>query len=364
MPEAYLDLQRLTKTFGGGSVRAVDDASIAIQKGELVTLLGPSGCGKTTTLRMIAGFELPDSGRIVLDGRDISTTPPNQRDTAMVFQSYAIFPHLSVDENIAYGLRVKRLANAEVRRRVDQIAEIAGLGDLLGRQPNQLSGGQQQRVALARALVMEPKVLLFDEPLSNLDARLRVQMREQIRSLQQRFAITAVYVTHDQAEAMALSDRIVVMNRGQIEQAAAPTETYARPATRFVADFIGQANFLPATVESAEDGMARVLVLGQSARAEVQAGARYAPGDSVTVVVRPEGLDLSTAAPSNGLVGEIERAVYLGAVAEYGVTVDGQPPLTVALHGPRARQPHRPGERVSLRLLEDAAYVLPERASA
>jgi iron(III) transport system ATP-binding protein len=359
--DEYLDLQRLTKIFTArGEVRAVDDVSIAIQKGELVTLLGPSGCGKTTTLRMIAGFEHPDAGRIVLDGRDITGVPPNQRDTAMVFQSYAIFPHLTVDENIAYGLRVRRLPNAEVRRRVEAIVEVAGLQGLLRRQPNQLSGGQQQRVALARALVLEPKVLLFDEPLSNLDAKLRVQMREQIRSLQQRFAITAVYVTHDQAEAMALSDRIVVMNRGRVEQAAPPTDIYQRPATPFVAEFIGQANFLPGRVESVQGDAARVTVLGQVVEVGVQAGAAHQAGDAVTLVVRPEGLSIRRNGSSEGVIaGEIQRAVYLGAVAEYDVGIAEGTSLTVALHGPGARRPYRVGDRVTVELLDGAGYVLP-----
>ena len=361
MTDAYLDLQHVTKIFTArGAVRAVDDVSIAIAKGELVTLLGPSGCGKTTTLRMIAGFEQPDEGRIILDGRDITTTPPNQRDTGMVFQSYAIFPHLNVDENIAYGLRVKRLPNAEVRRRVEAIAEVADIQTLLRRQPNQLSGGQQQRVALARALVMEPKVLLFDEPLSNLDAKLRVQMREQIRSLQQRFAITAVYVTHDQAEAMALSDRIVVMNRGKVEQIAPPTEIYVRPATPFVAEFIGQANFLRGTVESIQDGCARVSVLGRSLEADVQGDVSYAPGDAVTLVVRPEALSLRVnGSDGSDIPGEVRRAVFLGAVAEYDVDVGDGTTVTVALHGPSARRSYRVGDRVSVELLGGAAYVLP-----
>jgi iron(III) transport system ATP-binding protein len=365
MTNAFLDLQHLTKIFTArGAVRAVDDASIAIDKGELVTLLGPSGCGKTTTLRMIAGFELPDEGQIVLDERDITSVPPNRRDTAMVFQSYAIFPHLTVDENIAYGLRVKRMPSAEVRRRVDAIAEVAGLEGLLRRQPNQLSGGQQQRVALARALVMEPKVLLFDEPLSNLDAKLRVQMREQIRSLQQRFGITAVYVTHDQAEAMALSDRIVVMNQGKVEQIASPTEIYLHPATPFVAEFIGQANFLPGRLESVQSGTARVSALGQVVEAEIQAGTGYASGESVTLVIRPEWLNMSAnGAAGAGVPGEVRRAVFLGSVAEYDVQVAEGTTLTVTLHGTRARQPHQVGQQVTLELLDGAAFVLPLAAT-
>jgi iron(III) transport system ATP-binding protein len=319
--DAFLDLQRLTKIFTArGEVRAVDDVSIAIGKGELVTLLGPSGCGKTTTLRMIAGFEHPDEGRIVLDDRDITGVPPNRRDTAMVFQSYAIFPHLTVDENIAYGLRVRRLSNTEVRRRVEAIVEVAGLQGLLQRQPNQLS----------------------------------------ITTIRSDSAITAVYVTHDQAEAMALSDRIVVMNRGRVEQAAPPTDIYQRPATPFVAEFIGQANFLPGRIEAVNGESARVSVLGQVVEAGVPAGAAHRTGETVTVVVRPEGLSLrSHGADGEGVVGEVRRAVYLGAVAEYGVRVAGDQTVTVALHGPAARHPHRVGQRVTVELLAGAGYVLP-----
>ncbi|RME65887.1 MAG: ABC transporter ATP-binding protein, partial [Caldilineae bacterium] len=236
----FLKLENLSKVFasrsGSGEVVAVDDVNLDIERGQFVTLLGPSGCGKTTTLRLIAGFEFPTTGRIVLDGEDIADLPPNRRDMAMVFQSYAIFPHLNVFENIAYGLRIKKLSNQEIRRQVATVLELTELTGLENRQPNQLSGGQQQRVALARALVMEPKVLLFDEPLSNLDAKLRVQMRSEIRRIQQELGITSVYVTHDQDEAMVLSDRIVVMNQGRIQQVGSAPEIYRRPANRFVAD--------------------------------------------------------------------------------------------------------------------------------
>ncbi|MCL7453187.1 MAG: ABC transporter ATP-binding protein, partial [Anaerolineae bacterium] len=226
----YLLLEDVVKVFAGrggsGEVVAVDHVDIEIQEGELVTLLGPSGCGKTTTLRLIAGFEFPTQGIIRLDGQVINDEPPHKRNMSMVFQSYAVFPHLSVYENIAYGLNVQRLSKTEVRRRVAQVLELVELTGLENRAPNQLSGGQQQRVALARALVMEPKVLLMDEPLSNLDAKLREQMRTEIRRIQKRLGITSVYVTHDQVEAMTLSDRIVVMNLGRIEQVGSPTEIY------------------------------------------------------------------------------------------------------------------------------------------
>ncbi|MEZ4673156.1 MAG: ABC transporter ATP-binding protein [Caldilineaceae bacterium] len=254
----FLDLTNVSKIFpargGGGEVAAVDNVSIGIAEGQLVTLLGPSGCGKTTTLRMIAGFEFPTNGSIVLDGVVINDQPPNVRDMAMVFQSYAIFPHLNVYENVIYGLKIKGLSRDEIRRQAGRVMEITELNGLEQRAPNQLSGGQQQRVALARALVMEPKVLLFDEPLSNLDAKLRIQMRTEIRRIQQELGITSIYVTHDQEEAMVLSDQIVIMNKGRTEQIGSAVEIYRRPVNRFVADFIGRANFVPVRV--VENGVA------------------------------------------------------------------------------------------------------------
>ena len=219
--------------------------SIDIERGQFVTLLGPSGCGKTTTLRLVAGFEFPTHGSIILDGKPIDELPPNRRDMAMVFQSYAIFPHLNVFENIAYGLKIKKLSQADIRRKVSGVLDLTELQGLENRAPDQLSGGQQQRVALARAIINRPSVLLFDEPLSNLDAKLREQMRLEIRRIQQTFRITSIYVTHDQTEAMTVSDRIVVMDAGAVRQVGTPFEVYSRPANRFVADFIGRANFLP-----------------------------------------------------------------------------------------------------------------------
>ena len=251
METSTLVLDNLVKAFGRrGEVRAVDGLSLKICRGEFVTLLGPSGCGKTTTLRIIAGFEFPTAGRILLDGKTINNVPPNKRPMALVFQSYALFPHMSVYENISYGLKVKKQPQALIRESVEivmQLMNLVGVGD---RMPHQLSGGQQQRVALARALVMQPKVLLFDEPLSNLDAKLRLQMRLEIRRLQQRLGITTVYVTHDQTEAMSLSDRIAVMHDGRIEQIGTPSEIYEQPASLFVADFIGSPsmNFFDAKI--------------------------------------------------------------------------------------------------------------------
>ena len=264
---ATVELERLTKEFRspeGRPVVAVDDISLSFSGGSFVTLLGPSGCGKTTTLRMIAGFETPTSGRILVDGTDVSRRTPDKRQMGMVFQSYALFPHLTVFENVAYGLRLRRRSGAALREAVERTLQLVNLQGLGQRRPSELSGGQQQRVALARAMAIEPRVLLFDEPLSNLDAKLRVSLRTEIRRIQQQLGITSVYVTHDQSEAMALSDVVVVMNAGRVEQAGPPDEVYRRPATRFVADFIGRANFVEGLVERVDStGTVDVSLFGR-----------------------------------------------------------------------------------------------------
>ncbi len=342
----------------GGPVRAVDGVSFRLEPGALVTLLGPSGCGKTTTLRLIAGFERPSAGRILLDGRVINDVPANRRDMAMVFQSYAIFPHLNVFENVTYGLRVKGLKEDEVRRKAGEVTEVTGLTGLENRQPNQLSGGQQQRVALARALVLEPKVLLFDEPLSNLDAKLRVQMREQIRSLQQQFGITAVYVTHDQAEAMVLSDLVVVMNLGRVEQVGTPYEVYRRPATAFVADFIGRANFVTARVLDVHAAVARLSALGGAFSVPAD-GLGLTRDQDVTLVIRPDAVLLND--PDDGadaLRGLVRRAWFVGPQHDYEVEVGGQQ-LSVVEHDPRGRPPRPRGSEVAVTFLGEALSVLP-----
>jgi iron(III) transport system ATP-binding protein len=355
----YLVLEDVVKIFpargGSGEVLAVDHVDVEIEKGELVTLLGPSGCGKTTTLRLIAGFEFPTQGTIRLDGQVINQEPPHKRDMSMVFQSYAIFPHLSVYENMAYGLNVQRLPRAEVRERVAKAMDLVELTGLENRAPNQLSGGQQQRVALARALVMEPKVLLMDEPLSNLDAKLREQMRTEIRRIQKRLGITSVYVTHDQVEAMTLSDRIVVMNEGRIEQIGSPTEIYRRPQSRFVADFIGRANFVEGTVREQRDGHLVVDALGATFTVPV-AGGGFRESQPATLVVRPEMVGIDVA--EGQVEGIVRRATYLGNVIEYDVEVTGQL-LALVEHDPRHATVHPEGQPVRLQILEDCLYVLP-----
>ncbi|MBI3733015.1 MAG: ABC transporter ATP-binding protein [Chloroflexi bacterium] len=355
----YLTLDHVVKQFPSrdrtGTVSAVNDISIAIEKDEFVTLLGPSGCGKTTTLRLIAGFEYPTAGTITLDGAQVNDLPPNRRDMAMVFQSYAIFPHLNVFENIAYGLRVKNLPIGDIKRKVADALELTELTGLENRAPNQLSGGQQQRVALARALVMEPKVLLFDEPLSNLDAKLREQMRVEIRLIQQRLHMTSVYVTHDQAEAMTLSDRIVVMNRGQIEQIGSPQAIYQTPATRFVADFIGKANFVPARVVGQSDGEMQIEVFDRRQFRVPRPDPAPEVGSTATLVIRPEAVTINR---GGRLLGVIQRGSYLGSLIEYEVTVAGQP-LAVSESDPRRSTLYAVGASVEVGLIEELLYVLP-----
>ncbi len=354
----YLTLDKITKIFpprgGATEVNAVKEVSIEIKRGELVTLLGPSGCGKTTTLRMIAGFDFPTSGQIILDGKEINMLPPNKRDMSMVFQSYAIFPHLNIFENVAYGLNVQRVAKSEVERRVSAVLRLVELSGYEKRAPNQLSGGQQQRVALARALVMEPKVLLMDEPLSNLDAKLRESMRTEIRRIQRGLGITSVYVTHDQIEAMTLSDRVVVMNKGLIEQIGSPMEVYRLPRTRFVADFIGRANFIEAVVISGKPGDLLVRVYGQIVHLS-KVKESYAEGARLTLIARPEMLRV---AAKGDLPGVVRRASYLGNLVDYDVEVGGQL-LTAVDTDPRHTAIYAEGETVYISLLADCIHVLP-----
>lgn len=337
------------------SFRAVDTVDLTVEEGELVTLLGPSGCGKTTLLRMIAGFEDPTSGDVLFGGKRVNNLAPNRRNTTMVFQSYAIFPHLNVYENIAFGLRLRKLEETLIREKMEKALDLVGLTGLEERQPSQLSGGQQQRVALARAIIMEPELLLFDEPLSNLDAKLREQMRIEIRTLQQRLGITSVYVTHDQTEAMSISDRIVVMNRGRIEQQGSPRELYSRPRNRFVADFIGKANFLPAQIT----GPGQALVAGKVlAVPELEAGRN---SKEIVLSVRPESLALSpaTEGTTEGTFrGKLARTTFLGNLVEYEVTVDGLPNLVIHTPNPLEGTILGPGSEVDLILPPSAIHPL------
>jgi iron(III) transport system ATP-binding protein len=339
---ASVVLERLVKVFTGGGrdVIAVNDVSLHIEPGELVTLLGPSGCGKTTALRMVAGFEAPTSGKVFIGDRDVTNTPPNSRNTAMVFQSYALFPHMTVRENIGYGLRFRNMPKPDAEQKVEHIMELVGLSGFGDRSPNQLSGGQQQRVALARALVVEPRVLLFDEPLSNLDAKLREQMRGEIRRIQKNLSITAVYVTHDQNEAMSISDRVVVMREGQIEQVGTPEEIYAKPATRFVADFVGKVNFVPIAIRESRGEDTSVELFGRQMRIP---RVPYGAGETHLAVVRPEELQIVPA--DIGFVrGEVTFRTYLGSVVEYDLClVDGSTLMAIE-YNPKARPPLEVGD--------------------
>jgi len=306
-----------------GEIYAARDVRIDVRPGEFLTLLGPSGCGKTTTLRMIAGFERPDAGQIRFGGEDVTDLPANLRNIGFVFQNYALFPHLAVGENVAYGLRVRGQPEATIDKRVREVLALVGLAGYEQQFPGQLSGGEQQRVALARAIVIEPRVLLFDEPLSNLDAKLRVEMRDEIRALQRRLAITTIYVTHDQEEAMAVSDRIAVMSGGSVVQDGSAEDLYHRPATEFVARFVGRVNLIAAEVKGAHAGALDVEALGGVIRVRSRAtGARV--GDRVQLVLRPEAIVLAATPVAAALSGTIEARTFLGEKVEYRVRCGGE----------------------------------------
>ncbi len=340
---AAVRLEHVTKRFG--AVVAVDDIAVTFPPGKLVTLLGPSGCGKTTALRIIAGLEHPDVGRVFIDDGDVTALPASARSVTMVFQSYALFPHLSVFENVAYGLRIAKTPQGQLTRQVEEALGLVGLPQVGRRFPAQLSGGQQQRVALARALVMKPKVLLFDEPLSNLDAKLRKRVRAEIRDLQRRLGITSIYVTHDQAEALALSDVIIVMNQGRVEQIDTPVDLYRRPANRFVADFVGEANLLRGRYQ---DGR---VTLGPLTFAFRQEGVAAGP---VTVMMRPEAITVHR--DGEGLPGRVRTAFFMGMTTEYLIDTPAGEVAVVAPMGMHGAIP--PGTDVRLRFQDTGLYLL------
>ena len=317
-------LENVSKRFG--KVVAVDNVSLEVKDGELFTILGPSGCGKTTTLRIVAGFEFPDEGRVLFDDVDVTYRKPYERGTAMVFQNYALWPHMSVFDNIAYGLRVRKLPKDEVRRRVMKVLELVGLKGLEDRYPLQLSGGQQQRVALARALVVEPKVLLLDEPLSNLDAKLRVKMREEIKRLQKRLGITTIYVTHDQEEAMSLSDRIAIMNNGKIVQVGQPKEVYMNPSNLFVATFIGRSTALMGRVIDVSGDSVKLAVDEDIIiRGRIAKGYKLNVGDGAIAIMRPEDFDLEKPkTEANELTGIVDLTMFIGAFTQVKLRVGSQ----------------------------------------
>ena len=349
---AGVALRGVSKRYGDSpsAPLAVRDVSFEIAPGTLTTLLGPSGCGKTTTLRMIAGLEAPSAGSIWIGGRDVTLLGPAERNVSMVFQSYALFPHMDVLANVAYGLEVSGVARREARERAQAAMANVGLEGLAARLPSELSGGQQQRVALARALVLEPAVLLFDEPLSNLDARLRRSMREEIRALQQRLGLTVAYVTHDQGEALAVSDRIIVMNHGEIAQTGAPDELYERPASEFVAGFMGEAMLFDATLRA--DGGVQ---LGPLLVASVAPPSAAGDGQALKVAVRPEAWRI-VAAGEGELAAIVQKAAYLGSTREYTFETALGPIFVVAAEASRTLQP---GELAGLHLAGHGVAIVP-----
>jgi putative spermidine/putrescine transport system ATP-binding protein len=356
----FLELTHVKKAFGGFA--AVEDFMLSAERGEFVSFLGPSGCGKTTTLRMIAGFEYPDSGSIKVDGKEVTNLPPNKRNIGMVFQAYALFPNMTVANNIGFGMKVKKRPSDEIRKRVGELLEMINMPEKADRYPYQLSGGQQQRVALARALAIEPKVLLLDEPLSALDAKIRISLRSEIRAIQRQLGITTVYVTHDQEEALSLSDRVVVMSQGRMEQVGTPFEIYNFPATRFVASFVGTLNLVAAAMVDASTG--RLSIGGQEVRTAkpvTTAGA----GQRVTLAVRPEGIELGDGQGGwNRIRGTLQDISFLGSVVRLrlalGEPSDGGLPTVLALdtfNDPRLRLP-TVGEPVSVAFSPEACFVL------
>jgi putative spermidine/putrescine transport system ATP-binding protein len=343
-----VSLRNLSRAFGAS--RALDGMSLEIAPGELVALLGPSGCGKTTALRIVAGFETADRGQVLIDGKDFSGIPAARRDMGMVFQSYSLFPNMSALDNVGFGLRMRKANSTVRRRRAGELLEMVGLSPQAGQYPHQLSGGQQQRVALARALAIEPRVLLLDEPLSALDAKVRLQLREQIRSLQQRLGTTTLFVTHDQEEALSMADRVGVMRAGKLEQVAAPDELYSRPTTAFVAEFVGTMNRLPGDL----GGGSTVTVLGTTVPVQ-DGGPTSGP---VTVLVRPENL---TVAPADGGNGTVSLRTFLGSTSRITVLLAGGTKILVDVPSTKAAA-MTPGASVEVGIPSAPVLVVPRES--
>jgi spermidine/putrescine ABC transporter ATP-binding subunit len=346
---AMLELQDIHKSFG--SVDVLKGISAQIAKGELLTFVGPSGCGKTTLLRIVGGFTTATSGRVILDGEDISNLPPNMRNTKMVFQSYALFPHMTVAKNIGFGLKLQKWPQKKIETRVEELLALVHLEGLGQRSIDRLSGGQQQRVALARALALEPKVLLLDEPLSNLDANLRVVMREEIRNIQERLQVTTIFVTHDQYEAMSISDRLLVLHKGVIQQIGSPVDIYERPANEFIAGFVGYVNFLDGRVESVQNSSDSVWIATEFGRVELDHHQKeIAPGDHVLMVIRPETVSLSSwngTESQNSFHGTVQSQMYAGNLAKYTVKF-GQKEMVIDHYNPMGSRKYGKNERVNV----------------
>jgi len=348
---AFLSLAKLSKVFG--TATAVEDFNLEVEKGEFVSFLGPSGCGKTTTLRMIAGFELPSSGVISLDGEDITYKAPNQRNVGMVFQSYALFPNLTIGQNIGFGLEVRKVSASETRNRINEMLSLVHLEQHINKYPYQLSGGQQQRIALARALAISPRVLLLDEPLSALDAKIRVELRLEIRRIQQQMNITTIYVTHDQEEALLISDRVVVMSQGRMEQVGTPANIYNFPASEFVAQFVGQLNMLPVTQVDLQNHTC--VLAGQNVRFE-HSPERKVSGEP-RLAIRPEELQIGAGEGRNALKGRVESVFFLGAVVRLRVDVGGVL-LSADFFNERTRTLPRAGDDVIVSFPEHSCWLV------
>ena len=348
---SFLTLTNINKSFS--DMPAVEDFNLSAEQGEFISFLGPSGCGKTTTLRMIAGFELPTSGNISIAGQDLTYVPPNKRNIGMVFQSYALFPNMTVAENIGYGLRVSGKPKAEIATRVQEMLSLIHLENFSTRYPYQLSGGQQQRVALVRALAIRPQVLLLDEPLSALDAKIRVELRQEIRRILQQLGITTIYVTHDQEEALSLSDRVVVMSQGRMEQVGTPAEIYTYPETEFVAKFVGQINLLPVDIISPPDGL---VTIGQQ-KVRTSRAVQHAEGHSMRLAIRPEELNPGHVEGANNLTGIVDAITYLGSIVRVRIDVEGHM-LSMDLFNERKLQKPRVGDQFELNFDAEACWLL------
>ena len=358
MAEEFLRIENLVKSFNGNTV--VKGANLAFSKGEFISLLGPSGCGKTTILRMVAGFERPTSGSIVVEGKDITSLPPNQRKIGMVFQAYALFPNMNVEGNVGFGLKIAGMPAEQRRARVDEMLKLIGLSGYGKRFPFEMSGGQQQRVALARALAPKPRMLLLDEPLSALDAKIRVSLRQEIRAIQRELGITTIFVTHDQEEALSISDRIVVMNAGNIDQVGAPFEIYNYPRTRFVASFVGTLNILSGKILDPKNG--RIAIDGQEIRA-VRGVVDAAAGDVRSVALRPEAIVLNGAGGGrNEIRGTIDDVSFLGAVVRIRVRL-AENSISLDTFNSATTPPPKPGDQVTLSFAPEDVLML-EAAAA
>ncbi|MBZ6078022.1 ABC transporter ATP-binding protein [Microvirga puerhi] len=347
-----IELSHCRKRYG--AINVLDDVSLRVKSGEFITVLGPSGCGKTTTLRAIGGFITPDSGHISIRGRDVTHLPPYKRNIGVVFQNYALWPHMTVAEILGFGLRIRKLPREEIARRVDRALGMVQLTGLKDRYPRELSGGQQQRVAMARALAIDPEVIILDEPLSNLDRRLREELRIELKRLQRSLGVTMLFVTHDQEEALSMSDQVVVMQSGRIQQIADPRTVYERPANRFVAGFLGSANFMAGElVQNAQDGKAQVK-LGNGAVVGAYAPSAKTAGEKVTVIVRPEWLVLERPGnqlAANQLEGTVGDVIYEGSAIRYGITLDHDPEAPIFLQERSNADVLNPGDKVRINVI-------------